>query len=109
MARSTRAQKVERLNVAYTLLAQGMAANEVALRLSLRFGLSSRQSHRYVQDARVMDQPAAPAETLIPITIKIPATVAQTLRAHAKTSGLSIGETVARALRRFFSEAGRHG
>ena len=109
MVRSTRAQKVERLNVAYTLLAQGMAANEVVLRLSQRFGLSSRQSYRYVQDARVMGQPAAPAEALIPITVKIPDTVAQTLRAYARTSGLSIGETVARALRRFFSEADRHG
>ena len=109
MVRSTRAQKVERLNAAYTLLAQGMTANEVVLRLSQRFGLSSRQSYRYVQNARAMDQPAAPTEALIPVTIKIPDTVAQTLRAHARTSGLSIGEIVARALRRFFSEADRHG
>lgn len=109
MARSTRAQKVERLNAAYSLLAQGMTASDVVVRLSQRFGLSQRQSYRYLQDARAMAQPAAPTEALIPITIKIPDTTAQTLRAHARSSGLSIGEIVARALRRFFSEADRHG
>ena len=109
MARSTRAQKVERLNAAYTLLAQGMTAGDVVVRLSHRFGLSQRQSYRYVQDARAMAQPAEPTEALIPITIKIPDAIAQTLRTHAKSSGLSIGEIVARALRRFFSEADRNG
>ena len=67
MARSTRAQKVERLNAAYTLLAQGMTASDVVVRLSQRFGLSRRQSYRYVQDACAMDQPAEPTEALIPI------------------------------------------
>ena len=65
MVRSTRTQKVERLNAAYTLLAQGMTANEVVLRLSQRFGLWPRQSYRYVQEARAMGYPAAPTEALI--------------------------------------------
>ena len=86
-----------------------MTASDVVVRLSQRFGLSPRQSYRYVQDARAMAEPAAPTEALIPITIKIPDTVAQTLRVHARSSGLSIGEIVARALRRYFSEADRHG
>ena len=49
--------EVERLNAAYTLLAQGLPASDVVLRLSQRFGLSQRQSYRYVQDARAMGQP----------------------------------------------------
>ena len=95
MARSTRAQKVERLNVAYTLLAQGMTASDVALQLSQRFGLSRRQSYRYLQDARAMGQPAEPTEALIPITIKIPDTVQRRLcermpEAVASQSGRSL-------------------
>ena len=109
MARSSRSQKVERLNAAYALLAQGVAASEAVLRLSQCFGLSHRQAYRYLQDARAMGQPVEPAEALIPITIKIPGTLAQALRAHARSSGDSIGEIVARALRHFFSDAGRHG
>ena len=84
MIRSTRSQKVERLNAAYTLLAQGVAASEAVKRLSQRFGLSQRQSYRYVQYARAMRRPAEPTEELIPITIKIPGTLAETLRAHAR-------------------------
>lgn len=56
-----------------------------------------------------MGQPIEPAEALIPITIKIPGTLAEALRAHSRSSGDSIGEIVARALRRFFSDSGRHG
>ena len=109
MMRSTRSQRVERLNAAYRLLAQGVTASEAALQLAQRFGLSQRQAYRYVQDARVMTREAEPAEALIPITIKIPGTLAQALRAQSRSSGLSIGEIVARALRRFFSDASRHG
>ena len=90
-------------------IAQGVTVSEAVLRLSQRFGLSQRQSYRYVQNARAMEQPAEPSEALIPITIKIPGTLAANLRAHARSSGHSIGEIVARALRRLFSHAGRHG
>ena len=109
MVRSTRAQKVERLNAAYALLAHGVAASEAVLRLSQRFGLSQRQAYRYLQDARAMARPVEPAEALIPITIKIPGTLAETLRAHSRSTGDSIGEIVARALRRLFSDVDRHG
>lgn len=107
--RSTRPQKVERLNAAYTMLAQGVTATEVVLRLSQDFGLSQRQAYRYVQEARAMRQPAEPTEPLNPITIKIPGTLAEALRAYSRSSGGSIGEIVARALRRFLSDADRHG
>ena len=109
MARSSRPQKVERLNAAYNLLAQGITVSEAALQLSQRFGLSQRQAYRYVQDARAMTRQAEPAEAMIPITIKIPGTLAETLRAQSRSSGLSIGEIVTRALRRFFSDASHHG
>ena len=67
MVRSTRSQKVERLNAAYRLLAQGITPSEAALQLSQRFGLSQRQAYRYVQDARAMTRQAEPAEPLLPI------------------------------------------
>ena len=109
MARSTRSGKVERLNAAYALLDQGVTANEASRQLSRRFGLSARQAGRYVRDARAMARPADLVEASVPITIKIPGTLAATLRAQARSRGLSIGEIVARALRRFLSEPGRHG
>lgn len=109
MARSTQSEKVERLNAAYTLLTQGVTANEAVHQMTRRFGLSARQAGRYVRDARIMARPAEAVEASIPITIKIPGTLAATLRAQARSRGLSIGEIVARALRRFFSEPDRRG
>ena len=109
MVRSTRSQKVERLNAAYRLLAQGITAREATLRLSQRFRLSQRQAYRYVQDARAMTREAEPAEALIPITIKIPGNLAEALRVRSRSSGRAIGEIVAQALRRFFSDGNLHG
>ena len=94
MARSTRSEKVEQLNAAYALPAQGVTASEAG---------------RYVRDARTMTRPAEAVEASVPITIKIPGTLAAALRAQAQSRGLSIGEIVARALRRFFSEPDRDG
>ena len=56
-----------------------------------------------------MARQAESVEASVPITIKIPGTLAATLRAPARCHGLSIWEIVTRALRRFLSEPGRHG
>ena len=104
MTRSTKSQKAERINAAYTLLEQGVTANEAVALLSQRFGVSQRQSYRYVQQAVAMDRPAEPVESRIPITIKIPGALAQALRTHARSSGQAIGDIVARALRRFLPD-----
>lgn len=104
MTRSSKSQKAERINAAYTLLAQGVTTNEAVVRLSQRFGVSQRQSYRYVQQALAMDRPAEPVESRIPMTIKIPGALAQALRTHARISGQAIGDVVARALRRFLPD-----
>ncbi|MDE2791227.1 MAG: hypothetical protein OXI81_12495 [Paracoccaceae bacterium] len=109
MVRPTRSEKVKRLNAAYTLLDQGVTASEAARQLSRHFGLPARQAGRHVRDARAMARQAESVEASVPITIKIPGTLAATLRAPARCRGLSIWEIVTRALRRFLSEPGRHG
>ena len=109
MTRSTKAQKLERLNAAYALLEQNSDVAVVVQRLSMQFGLSQRQAYRCVEAARKMRQPAEVAEASVPITLKIPGSLAAALRAHAKGSGLSIGEIVSRALSGFLFGTGRHG
>ena len=109
MARSTRTQKAERLNVAHGLLTQGRSMAEAATMLSQRFGLSRRQAYRYLQEARAIGHLVAVSETTIPITLKIPGSVVGDLRAYANSSGLTIGEIVARAVSKFLSTADKHG
>ena len=109
MARSTRAQKAERLNVAYGLLAEGRSMAEAATMLSQELGLSRRQAYRYLQEARAIGHPVAVSEASVAITLKIPGSVARDLRAYASSFGLTIGEIVARAVSGYLSAAGKHG
>jgi hypothetical protein len=108
MPRSSITERAERLNAAFDLIARGLSLNEAAEALVEQFGLSRRQAYRYLQGARIK-RPVAVPEPIIPITIKIPADVALTLRAHAQASGRSIGDIVARAVSSYLARARRHG
>ncbi len=77
--------------------------------LSREFGLSRRQAYRYLQEARAIGRRVAVSEASVPITLKIPGNVARDLRAYANSSGLTLGEIVARAVSRFLSAARKHG
>ncbi len=77
--------------------------------LSREFGLSRRQAYRYLQEAQAIGHAVAVREAAVPMTLKIPVSVARDLRAYANSSGLTLGEIVARAVERFLSAAGKHG
>ncbi len=77
--------------------------------LSQEFDLSRRQAYRYLERARALGHPVEVSEDCVPMTLKIPGSIARQLRAHARSSGLTIGEIVARAVLRFLSAADKHG
>ena len=56
-----------------------------------------------------LDGPVEVSETTVPITLKLPAGTARLLRAYARSSGLTIGAIVTRALAAFLSAQRRHG
>ncbi len=109
MARSTHTEKAQRLNAAFDLIARGQNPNEAAKALVQQFGLSLRQAYRYLQQAQEIKRPVQVSEPSIPITIKVPGDVVTKLRAYARASGMTIGQTVARAVLRFLAQARRHG
>ena len=109
MARSTRTEKAQRLNAAFELIARGQNLNEASAALVEEFGLSLRQAYRYLQQAQEIKRPVHVGAPSIPITIKVPADVVMKLRAYARASGMTIGQTVARAVLRFLAKARRHG
>jgi predicted DNA-binding transcriptional regulator YafY len=109
MARSTHAQKAERLNAAHGLLAGGHSMAEAAAVLSRDFGLSRRQAYRYLQEAQAIGHPVAVSEGSVPITLKVPAGVVRELRTYAAASGLTLGEIVTRAVKAYLAAAREHG
>jgi hypothetical protein len=109
MPRSTKADKARQLNTAQRLLKRNVPLREAARRLSREFGLSLRQAYRYLEEAGQLDAPVAITEATVPITLKLPLTTVQGLRAYARGSGQSIGVIVARALDAVLGALRRHG
>jgi hypothetical protein len=109
MARSTKTEKARQLNAARGLLQRNVALPEAVQRLSRQFKLSERQAYRYLEEAAQLDRPVEVSEATVPITLKVSPSTARLLRAHARSSGLTIGAIVTRALNTFLSTRRRHG
>ena len=109
MSRSTKADKARQLNAAHKLLERNTELSEAAQGLSREFDLSLRQAYRYLEEAARLDRPVEITEATVPVTLKLPPTTARRLRAHAKSSGLTIGTIVTRALDAFLGAQKRHG
>jgi predicted DNA-binding transcriptional regulator YafY len=109
MARSTDAQKAERLNAAHSLLERGTGIADAVVSLSRQFGISPRQAYRYLQEAQAIGRPVPLVAPSVPITLKMPANVAREVRAYSVISGLTISEIVTRAITAFLAAVRGHG
>ncbi|HUL12358.1 MAG TPA: hypothetical protein VLU73_09335 [Methylococcaceae bacterium] len=109
MSRSSNPERAQRLNAAFDLLARGYTLSDAAAALTQEFGLSRRQAYRYLQEAQRIEGPVPVSSPAIPITIKIPEDVVIQLRSYAQSSGLTIGDIVARAVLSFLDKLRRHG
>jgi predicted DNA-binding transcriptional regulator YafY len=109
MSRATDTEKAERLNAAHRLVARGLSVPDAVQTLVREFDLSRRQAYRYVQEAQAIGHLVPRVEPSIPVTFKIPAGVIRDLRAYAASSGLTLGEIVARAIAAFLAAVRKHG
>ncbi len=109
MARSSKADKARQLNAAYDMLMSDVPPSEAMQRLSREFDLSERQAYRYLEEAKLLEQPVEVSEATVPVTLKLPAGTARLLRAYARNSGLTIGTIVTRAVAAFLNTQRRHG
>lgn len=109
MPRSTKADKARQLNAAYRLLERNVALPEAAQNLSRKFGLSLRQAYRYLEEAARLERPVEITEATVPITLKLPLRTIRQLRSYARSSGLTIGVIVTRALDAFWDALRKHG
>jgi hypothetical protein len=109
MARSTQAQKAQRLNAAYQLVSRGMDAAEAAATLAREHAISLRHAYRYLEEASRLKHPLPIAEPSVPITFKISADVIRALRAYAAANELTLSDVITRAIMDYVSRARRHG
>ncbi len=109
MRRSTQAQKAARLNAAHALLAEGMDMSEAAAALARSYDLSRRQAYRYLEEARTLAGPVAEREEPVALTVKLPASQVQQLRAHAGEHDVTISSVVSRAVAAYLAPGGTRG
>ena len=109
MGRSTNVDKVRLVNAAYRLLKQQTAVAEAAQRLSDEFSLSRRQAYRYLEQAAELSEPVPVVEPTVAVTVKLPASTVRALHAHARRSGLTLGQIITQALLAFLGAVRRHG
>jgi len=101
MSRATKAHKARLLNAAYRLLGQRIETAEAARQLADQFALSLRQAYRYLEQAAALNAPVPVVEPTVVITFKLPVSIVRALRAYARRSGLTLGQTVTQALAAF--------
>jgi len=109
MSRSNKADKARQLNAAYAMLQRNTPLSKAVQRLSGQFDLSERQAYRYMEEAAHLERPVEVIEASVPITLKVPEGTAHLLRAYSKSTGLTIGAIVTRALAMFLNTQRRHG
>ncbi|WP_316784387.1 hypothetical protein [Streptomyces sasae] len=100
MVRGDRVDGIEyarRVNAAADLLTTDVPVAEVARVLAARYGVSVRQAHRYVEQAVAQGRVAVPEANVV-FTVKLPGSLAEQVRAHARASEATLSAVVARAL-----------
>lgn len=95
----------ERVNAAAVLVA-GVPVAEAARVLAGRFGCSQRQARRYAEAAARSGAVVVPEPATV-FTVKVPASLAQQVREHARASGRSISAVVTQALEEFLARGRR--
>jgi hypothetical protein len=98
VARATKAHKAQRLNAAHRLLVQRTEVADAARQLEDEFALSRRQAYRYLEHAAALSAPVPAVEPTVAMTFKLPVSLVRALRAHARHSGLTLGQIVTQAL-----------
>jgi hypothetical protein len=100
MVRGDRVDGIEyarRVNAAADLLATEVPVAEAARVLAARYGVSVRQAHRYVEQAVAQGRIAVPEANVV-FTVKLPGSLAEQVRAHARASEATLSSVVAQAL-----------
>jgi len=103
MVRGERVDGIEyarRVNAAADLVTAGLSALAAARVLAGRYEVSVRQARRYVEQAMVAGRVEVPEANVV-FTVKLPGSLADRARAHARAGDATLSSVVARALAEF--------
>ena len=108
MPKSSQSQLAQRINTAFDMLKQCFSTEETLIVLMRRYPVSTRQAHRYIEQAQKMKRKLPVPEEKIVFTVKLPVSLTTRLRQRAGSTGKSLSDLTTQALEAFLRR-GRHG
>ena len=109
MTRATNVKKVERLNLARTLLREHGHLPDAVEHLSRACSISRRQSYRYLEVAQQLKHPVPVGDAKVSFTVKLSQNLVDRIRGYATATGLTLSEIVSRALQALLYRGGGRG
>jgi predicted DNA-binding transcriptional regulator YafY len=109
MARANDAEKAERLNHARGLLQRFDSLPDAVEMMVRDRSVSRRQAYRYLQRAGRLKQDVPAADPKVAFTVKLSEALVKRLRSYANRRGLSLSDTVSRALEAFIPRRKKRG
>jgi hypothetical protein len=109
MIRSSKPERVQRINTALDLIKNEESLSKAVMLLTKRYHISKRQAYRYVREAELIGRQVPVPDTKIAFTVKLSKNMIMVLRKYAKTTGQSLSEIVSQALEAFLQNGRRRG
>ena len=109
MPRASAAQKAQRLNRSRALLQRCRSLSAAVQQLAKMCSISSRQAYRYLRQAERLKHPVPVTSPKIAFTVKLPLPLIGKVRSYAAGTGLTLSETVSRALMVMLDRGRRRG
>lgn len=101
MVKSLNSEYIERINTALLMMSKHSSKEGVVIALMEQYGVSRRQSYRYIQEAQKAKHQLPIPEEKIVFTVKLPISLVSCIREHANSTGESISAIVTQALKAF--------
>ena len=109
MSRASDVKKVERLNLARTVLREHKYLPDAVEQLSRACSISRRQAYRYLETAKTLRHPLPPGDVKVSFTVKLSQSLARRIRNYAASTGSTLSEIVSRALLALLNRGGGRG
>jgi hypothetical protein len=109
VTKSSESEQARRVNATVRLLREKASPQEALNWLVTHYGISRRQAYRYLLQAQTVPGPLPVPEAKVVFTVKLPVSVIQHVRRHARREGLSISQWVEVALQRSLNPRKGHG
>ena len=108
MPRSPKAELTGRVNKTISLVKRGLNSEEISKQIIGEYGVSKRQSYRYIQQAQKAKRKLPIPDQKEAFTVKLPVGLLHRLRQYTNGTGESIGSVVSQALEAFLKRR-EHG